>query len=396
MKTSERNLLDQLNNWQLSRCFNLMDFRRLAQRRLPASLFGYIDGGSDDEKSLRQNSSAFDQYDLLHRALVDISEIDLSTTVLGKKIDWPVICAPTGMSRMFHYQGEKAVAREAARTGTFYSLSTLSTTSIENIGAETEGPKMFQVYVHKDRELSREFVQRAKDAKFDALCLTVDLPAHGNRERDLRTGMTLPPKLTLKSILDAMIRPAWVYRYLTGEPIVLANVEHKIREGTGEVSNLLQYVANQFDPTVAWKDAEWLMNEWGGPFALKGIISVEDAKKAVAMGASAIIISNHGGRQLDSSPAPFDVLPEIVEAVGGQIEIILDGGIRRGTHVLKALALGANACMIGRPYLYGLAAGGQQGVARVLDLLRTEIELDMKLMGCRSISEVTTACLRKR
>jgi L-lactate dehydrogenase (cytochrome) len=396
MKSTEMTLLDRLNAWKLSRCFNINDLRKVAKGRLPASLFGYIDGGSDDERTLRGNTLAFDQYDLLQQALVDVSQIDLSTTVLGKKIDWPVICAPTGMTRMFHYQGEKAVAREAARMGTFYSLSTLSTTSIEDVGAETDGPKMFQVYVHRDRELSREFVQRAKDAKFDALCLTVDLPAHGNRERDLRTGMTLPPKLTVKSILDALIHPAWVYRYLTTDSIVLANVGHKIKEGTGEVSNLLQYVANQFDPTVSWKDAEWLMSEWEGPFVLKGIMSVEDAKKAVAIGASAIVISNHGGRQLDSSPAPFEVLPEIVDAVGGQIEIILDGGIRRGTHVLKAMALGANACMIGRPYLYGLAAGGQPGVARALDLLRTEIELDMKLMGCRNMSEVNHCCLRKR
>ena len=381
---------------RLSRCFNIDDLRKVAKGRLPESLFAYIDGGSDDEQTLRRNTATFDQYNLLQRALVDVSQIDLSTTVLGKKIDWPVICAPTGMTRMFHYQGEKAVAREAAKSGTFYSLSTLSTTSIEDIGAETDGPKMFQVYVHKDRELSREFVQRAKASNFDALCLTVDLPAHGNRERDLRTGMTLPPKLTLNSILDVLVHPAWVYRYLTNGPIVLANVEHKITEGTGEVSNLLQYVANQFDPSVTWKDAEWMMSEWGGPFVLKGIMSVDDAKKAVEIGASAIVISNHGGRQLDSSPAPFDVLPDIVAAVGGQVEIILDGGIRRGTHVLKAIALGANACMIGRPYLYGLAAGGQPGVARALSLLRTEIELDMKLMGCRNLSEVTSACLRKR
>ena len=381
---------------RLSRCFNVNDLRKVAKHRLPESLFAYIDGGSDDERTLRGNTSAFDQYDLLQRALVDVSTIDLSTTVLGQKIDWPVLCAPTGMTRMFHYQGEKAVAREAALSGTFYSLSTLATTSIEAVGTETDGPKMFQVYVHKDRELSREFVQRAKISGFDALCLTVDLPAHGNRERDLRTGMTLPPKLTLKSMLDVLIHPAWMYRYLTSDPIVLANVEHKIREGTGETSNLLQYVANQFDPTVSWKDAEWLMSEWGGPFALKGIMSVGDAKKAVEIGASAIIVSNHGGRQLDSSPAPLDVLPAIVDAVGGQIEVILDGGIRRGTHVLKAMALGATACMIGRPYLYGLAAGGQPGVARALDLLRSEIVLDMKLMGCRNLSEVTSACLRKR
>jgi len=385
-----------LTDWQLSRCFNIDDLRKLAKKRLPASLFGYIDGGSDDEHTLRRNTSAFDQYGLMQRALVDVSEIDLSATVLGQKVDWPVLCAPTGMSRMFHHDGERAVAREAAKSGTFYSLSTLSTTSIEDVGRETGGPKMFQVYVHKDRELSREFVQRARTSGFDALCLTVDLPAHGNRERDLRTGMTLPPKLTAKSVLDVLMHPAWVYHYLTTESIELANVAHKIREGSGEVSNLLQYVSKQFDPTVSWDDAQWMKSLWDGPFVLKGIMSVEDAKQAVAIGASAIVISNHGGRQLDSSPATIEMLPKIVDAVGGQIEIILDSGIRRGTHVLKALALGANACMVGRPYLYGLAAGGQPGVARALQLLRTEIELDMKLMGCRSLSEVTSDCLYQR
>ncbi|MEZ5528791.1 MAG: alpha-hydroxy acid oxidase [Porticoccaceae bacterium] len=380
-------------DWRLSRCFNIDDLRKLAKKRLPASLFGYIDGGSDDEYTLRRNTSAFDRYGLMQRALVDVSKIDLSTTVLGRKVDWPVLCAPTGMSRMFHHEGERAVAREAAKSGTFYSLSTLSTTSIEDVGRETDGPKMFQVYVHRDRELSREFVQRAKTAGFDALCLTVDLPAHGNRERDLRTGMTLPPKLTAKSVLDVLMHPAWVYHYLTTDTIELANVVHKIREGSGEVSNLLQYVSKQFDPTVSWEDAQWMKSLWDGPFVLKGIMSVDDAKRAVEIGASAIVISNHGGRQLDSSPATIEMLPKIVDAVGGQIEIILDSGIRRGTHVLKALALGANACMIGRSYLYGLAAGGQPGVARALQLLRTEIELDMKLMGCRSLADVTADCL---
>jgi len=385
-----------LADWLLSRCFNIRDLRRLAKMRLPASLFGYIDGGSDDEYTLCRNTAAFDQYGLMQRALVDVSEIDLSTTVLGCKVDWPVLCAPTGMSRMFHHDGERAVAREAAKSGTFYSLSTLSTTSIEDVGRETDGAKMFQVYVHRDRDLSREFVQRAKTAGFDALCLTVDLPAHGNRERDLRTGMTLPPKLTAKSVLDVLMHPTWVYHYLTTEPIELANVAHRIREGSGEVSNLLQYVSKQFDPTVNWEDAAWIKSLWDGPFVLKGIMSVEDAKRAVEIGASAIVISNHGGRQLDSSPATIEMLPKIVDAVGGQIEIILDSGIRRGTHVLKALALGADACMIGRPYLYGLAAGGQPGVARALQLLRAEIELDMKLMGCRNLSEVTVDCLYRR
>lgn len=381
---------------KLSRCFNIADLRKLAKRRLPASMFEYIDGGSDDEVSLRRNTAAFDRYDLMQRALVDVSEVDLSTRVLGQRLDWPVICAPTGMSRMFHHHGERAVAKEAARTGTLYTLSTLATTSMEEVAAATTGPKMFQVYVHRDRELSREFVQRAKTAGYDALCLTVDLPVHGNRERDLRTGMTLPPKLTLKSMLDVLLHPAWVYHYLTTDAIELANVKHKIAEGSGEVSSLLDYISHQFDPSVSWSDVEWMMAEWQGPFVIKGIMSVADARKAADLGATAIVVSNHGGRQLDSSPAPIEVLPEIVAAVGDRMEIILDGGIRRGTHVLKALALGADACMMGRPYLYGLAAGGQPGVARALDLLRAEIELDMKLAGCRNFAELTPACLRDR
>lgn len=381
---------------KLKNCYNVSDLRKLAKRRLPSSMFHYIDGGSDDEVTLRNNTAAFGRYDLVQRVLVDISEVDLSTTVLGQRVEWPVICAPTGMSRIFHHEGESAVARVAAELGMFYSLSTLATTRVEDIGALTGGPKLFQVYVHRDRELSHEFVQRAKNAGFHALCLTVDLLAHGNRERDLRTGMTLPPKLSLMSLLDILAHPSWVYRHLTTPKIELANVVHKISEGSSEVGSLLQYVSNQFDPSVTWRDAEWLMREWDGPFALKGIMSADDARRAADMGASAVIVSNHGGRQLDSSPAPFDVLPDIVDAVGDRIEVILDGGVRRGTHVIKALALGASACMIGRPYLYGLAAGGEAGVRRALQLLRAELELDMKLLGRTRLAELDASVLQHR
>lgn len=369
-------------------CNNTADFRKLAKKRLPAPLFHYIDGGADDEVTLRRNTEAFNDVRLIPNALADLSSMNLAVNVLGQDIDWPVFCAPTGMSRLFHHEGERAVCRAAYQQKTMYSLSTVSTVSIEEIGALTPGPKCFQIYIHKDRALSYEFIERCKAAKFTSLCLTVDTLVAGNRERDLVTGMSIPPKFTLSSMLSFMLHPNWALHYLTSEKFQLANVSGHIDDGTGKLISVMNYINKQFDRSITWKDAEQVIQAWGGPFAIKGVMSVEDAQRAVDVGASAIMISNHGGRQLDGATAPFDQLPAIVDAVGDKIEVILDGGVRRGTHVLKALAMGAKACMIGRGYLYALAAGGQPGVERALARLRQEIERDMILMGCSSIAEL--------
>jgi len=373
---------------KVSNCRNTEDFRRLAKRRLPAPLFDYLDGGADDEVTLRRNTEAFDQVRLIPDVLADLSDLSLSTTVLGQQIDWPVFLSPTGMNRLFHHDGERAVCRAAAKFGTIYSLSTVSTVSIEEIGALTTAPKCFQIYIHRDRGLTREFVARCRAARFSALCLTVDTLVAGNRERDMVSGMTIPPRFTPASLLSFATHPGWALRYLTSEPFQLANVADRISEGSGKLTSVINYINQQFDRTITWKDAEQLIQDWGGPFAIKGIMSVADARRAVDAGATAIMVSNHGGRQLDGSTAPFDQLPAIVDAVGDQVEVILDGGVRRGTHVLKALAMGARACMIGRGYLYALAAGGQPAVERALHRLQGEVRRDMILMGCRSLDQL--------
>ncbi|MEX0618876.1 MAG: alpha-hydroxy acid oxidase [Pseudohongiellaceae bacterium] len=372
---------------------NVEDFRLLAKKRLPAPLFHYIDGGADDEITLRRNTEAFNDVRLIPDALADLSHMDFSTTVLGQKLDWPVFLSPTGMTRLFHHDGERAVCRAAHEFGTMYSLSTISTVSIEEIGRLTPGPKCFQVYIHKDRGLSFEFVNRCKAAGFSALCLTVDTLVAGNRERDMVTGMVMPPQLTLSSLLSFATHFDWAFNYLTHEKFELANVSDRIAEGSGKLTSVIDYINSQFDRSITWKDAEKLIQAWGGPFAIKGVMSVVDARRAVDAGASAIMISNHGGRQLDGSTAPFDQLPAIVDAVGDQVEVILDGGVRRGTHVLKALAMGAKACMIGRGYLYALAAGGQPAVERALQRLTGEIKRDMTLMGCSRVSDLNRSHL---
>ena len=376
-------------------CYNVAELRKLAMKRMPAPMFHYIDGAADDEWTLRRNTEAFDDYEFMPRTLVDVSTIDMSTTVFGQRIEWPFFCSPTALQRLFHYQGEGAVARAAHASGTIYSLSSISSTSIENVAKLTAGPKCFQVYVFKDRGLSREFVQRAKDSGYVALQLTVDVSVSGNRERDIVTGMTVPPKLSLMSLVDISMHPAWVFRHLTTPKIEVANVAHRPPPGSDKLGGIIQYLNNQLDRGVTWKDAEWMIGEWGGPFAIKGIMTAEDAKRAANAGATAIMISNHGGRQLDFSPAPFEVLKEIVDAVGDRVEVILDGGIRRGTHVLKALALGARACSAGRPYLYGLGAGGEAGAAQALKILKTEIERDMALLGCAKISDLDESLIRR-
>jgi len=383
-------------NISLNNCHNINDFRKMAKSRIPAPLFHYIDGGADDESTLRRNTSAYDEYDLIPNGLADVASIDLSATILGQKVSSPLFLAPTGMNRLFHHDGERATSRAAEKYGCYYSLSTLSSVSIEEIGALTSTPKMFQIYIHKDRGLTYEFIERCKRAKFTSLCLTIDTIVAGNRERDLSTGMTMPPKFTPSNLLSFAMRPRWVYNYFTHKGFKLANLEGKTEKGSKESLSVIDYINSQFDTNLCWEDAQKAVEAWGGPFAIKGVMSIEDAKRAVDIGASASMISNHGGRQLDCSPAPFDLLSDIVDAVGGKIEIICDGGIRRGTHVLKALALGANACSMGRPYLYGLAAAGEAGVEAVLSRFEAELKRNMMLMGINKLSQLDHTKIRRR
>ncbi len=373
---------------RLDRVVNVEDLRSLARRRLPAPLFHYIDGGSEDESNVLGNVTAFDGARLVPEYGVDVENIDLKTRVFGQELEMPLFLSPTGMTRLFHHEGELAVARAAALAGTCYSLSTLGATTIEDVAAISDGPKCFQIYVMRDRGLTREFIQRCKDSGFHALALTVDVPVPSKREREIRYGFNLPPKLTPASVLGFARRPRWLYRYLTTPTPILANVAHRIDQGSRDNSSLIQYVADQFDPSVTWKDMEWMIAEWGGPFAIKGILSPADARRAVDIGATALMVSNHGGRQLDGAVSAFEALGPIADAVGGECEIILDGGIRRGTHVLKALARGATACSTGRPYLWGLAGAGEAGVSHALSILKTEIRLNLGLLGCRSPAEV--------
>jgi L-lactate dehydrogenase (cytochrome) len=369
-------------------CYNIEDFRKLAKKNLPSPIFNYIDGGADDESTLKRNTESFTKCDLIPNILASVGQPDLSVKVLGQKIEMPLFLSPTAMQRLYHHDGDKASARAAEKFGTFYSMSTMATSSIEEISNISDGPKLFQLYIHKDQSLTDNLIDRCKSSGFNALCLTVDTVVAGNRERDHRTGFTTPPKLTLKSLMSFAVHPKWTINYLTHEKFKLANVVHFTKEGSSIAKGVMEYVNEQYDPAMSWKDAEYCIKRWNGPFALKGVMSVEDAKKAVDIGASAIMLSNHGGRQLDGSRSPFDQLPAIVEAVGGKIEIIVDGGIRRGTHVLKALALGATACSFGKGFLFALGAGGQEGVEMVLQRMKDEIKRDMILMGCKTIKDL--------
>ena len=372
----------------LKNCYNFEDFRKLAKKKLPAPIFHYIDGGADDETTLKRNTNSFDDCDLIPNILRSVGEPDLSTTVFGRKIDMPIFLSPTAMQSLYHPDGDKASARAAEKFGTMYSMSTMASFSIEEIANISSGPKLFQLYIHKDKSFTDDLIDRCKRANFDGLCLTVDTLVAGNRERDHRTGFTTPPKFTLESIMNFAIKPGWLFRYFTNKKFELANIKHKTDKGTNITKSVIDYVNEQYDPNMNWDDAEYCIKKWDGPFALKGVMSVEDAKRAVDIGCTAIIISNHGGRQLDGSRTPFDQLKAISDAVGDKLEIILDGGVRRGTHVLKALAAGATACSFGKAFLFSLGAGGQQGVERLLQNMHDEIRRNMILMGCKSVKEL--------
>ena len=369
-------------------CYNFDDFRKLAKKKLPAPIFHYIDGGADDETTLKRNTNSFDDCDLIPNILRSVGEPNLSTTVFGRKIDMPIFLSPTAMQSLYHPDGDKASARAAEKFGTMYSMSTMASFSIEEIANISSGPKLFQLYIHKDKSFTDDLIDRCKRANFDGLCLTVDTIVAGNRERDHRTGFTTPPKFTLESIMNFAMRPGWLFRYFTNKKFELANIKHKTDKGTNIAKSVIDYVNEQYDPQMNWEDAEYCIKKWDGPFALKGVMSVEDAKRAVDIGCTAIIISNHGGRQLDGSRTPFDQLKAISDAVGDKLEIILDGGVRRGTHVLKALAAGATACSFGKAFLFSLGAGGQQGVERLLQNMHDEIRRNMILMGCKSVKEL--------
>ena len=381
---------------QLKNCHNVDDLRLLAKQRLPGPIFHYIDGAADDEVTYRRNTSAFEDCDLVPNVLAGVENIDMSVTVMGQKLDLPNFCSPTALQRLFHHDGERAVAKAAEKFGTMFGVSALGTVTLKEIGDIISTPKLFQFYFHKDRGLNDAMVERAQAANFNALALTVDTITGGNRERDLYTGFTSPPKLTLKSLLSFAIHPGWALNYFFGEAFELAELKDFVQQGSNVSVSIGDYFANMLDQSMSWSDAEALKARWGGPFCLKGIMSVADAKKAVDIGADAIMISNHGGRQLDGSRSPFDQISEISDAVGDKIDVILDGGIRRGTHVLKAIAAGAKACSGGRMYLYSLAAAGQPGVEKALGNLKAEIQRDMKLLGVTSISQIDSNMLRYR
>ena len=381
---------------RLTDCHNIDDFRALARQRLPWPVFDYIDGAADDELTKARNTAAYDRADLVPDVLAGVAEVDTSCTVLGRKSALPLILSSTALQRVFHWQGERAVVRAADKFGLWCGISSLATVSIEEIGALTSSPKLFQFYYHKDRGLNRSMIERCQAAKFDAIALTVDTIVAGKRERCARSGFTSPPKFTAKSALSYAMKPRWALDYVFREKFALPNLDSHVREGTGEAVSIADYFNTMLDQTLDWKMAEQLRDDWGGKFALKGVMSVADARRAADMGIDAIMLSNHGGRQLDGSRSPFDQLPEIVDAVGGRIEIICDGGVRRGTHALKSLCAGATAASGGRLYLYALAAAGQDGVERALGILKDEIERGMKLMGVKSVAELTADRLRWR
>lgn len=391
----ERLTIDPVER-RLRRAASVDDLRRSARRRLPAGVFDYIDGGAEDERTLEHNVGAFARYQFQPRVLRDVSRLDTSTTLFGRPLSFPLVLAPTGFTRIAHSQGELAVARAAARAGVPYSLSTMGTRSIEEVAAAApDGDRWFQIYTWRDRGLVRELVERAATAGYRAVWLTVDTAVLGRRDRDVRRGMTLPPKLGLRTLLDGALHPAWTLDFLRAEPITFANVvgRHE-QDGTTAIS-LAEHVASQFDQALSWDDIGWLRSVWSGPIVLKGIQTVADAEQAVAVGVDGIALSNHGGRQLDDAPAPIELVEPVRRAIGDAAAIICDGGVRRGSDIVKAVALGADAVSIGRPYLYALGAGGEAGVDHVLGLLRQGMERTMALTGRCRVDELDRALVSR-
>jgi len=380
---------------RLSDCHNFHDFRELARRRLPGPIFNYIDGAADDEVTHRRNTESFERCDLVPNVLRGVENVDLSVTVMGQKLGMPLYCSPTALQRLFHHQGERAVAAAAAKYKTMFGVSSLGTVGLEELRKAHDTPQVYQFYFHRDRGLNRAMMERAKAAGVEVMMLTVDSITGGNRERDLRTGFSIPFRLTMGGMIQFAIKPLWGINYVTHEKFRLPQLEEHVDMSGGAMS-IGRYFTDMLDPSMNWDDVADMVRLWNGQFCLKGIMSVADARRAAEIGCTGIILSNHGGRQLDGSRAPLDQLAEIVDAVGDRMDVMMDGGVQRGTHVLKALSLGAKAVGVGRFYLYPLAAAGAAGVERALGLMRAEIERGMKLMGCSSVSQLTRGNLRFR
>jgi len=380
---------------RLNDCHNFRDFRELARRRLPGPIFDYIDGAADDEVTYRRNTASFESCDLVPDVLRGVASVDMSVTVLGQKLAVPFYCSPTALQRLFHPRGERAVAAAASNYSTMFGVSSLGTVSLEEVRKDYSTPQMYQFYFHRDRGLNRAMLQRARDAGIDVLLLTVDSITGGNRERDLRTGFSIPFKLTFGGMLQFALKPTWALNYLTHERFSLPQLDQHVDMSGGTMS-IGRYFTEMLDPSMNWSDVAEMVRDWNGQFCLKGVMSAGYAKRAADIGCTGIVLSNHGGRQLDGSRSAFDQLAEIVDVVGDRLDVMMDGGIQRGTHVLKALSLGAKAVGLGRYYLFPLAAAGQAGVERALGLLRTEIERGMKLMGRASIGELSRDNLRFR
>ncbi len=376
----------------LARARNIADLRLMAKARMPRMVFDYIDGGAEDEIALRRNVQRLEAHILNWSALRDIAQIDTTRTIMGAPSALPFLISPTAASRLFHHHGESGVARAAAGAGMIYACSTIGSTTVEDIAKATPGPKWFQVYVFKDRGLVREGLARAKAAGFTALALTVDVPVAGNRERDPKNRFTIPPKVSAHTALDALSHPAWLFSLVTTPPIRPANFDTVPTDHPG---GIMGFIDSQFDRTVTWKDAAWLVEQWDGPVAIKGVSNAADARACIDVGARGVWVSNHGGRQLARAAATIDTLPEVVDAVAGRASVIFDGGVRRGSDILTALALGAEGVAIGRSYLYGLGAGGEAGVARAIEILSTELRRDMALMGVTKIADLTPAHVRR-
>jgi L-lactate dehydrogenase (cytochrome) len=373
---------------RLTDCHNFHDFRELARRRLPGPIFNYIDGAADDEVTYRRNTESFETCDLVPNILRGVEDVDMSVTVMGQKLAMPIYCSPTALQRLFHHDGERAVAAAAARFGTMFGVSSLGTVSLEELRRKHDNPQCYQFYFHKDRGLNKAMMERAKEAGVNVMMLTVDSITGGNRERDLRTGFSIPFRLTPGGMLQFALKPMWGINYLTHEGFKLPQLDEHVDMGGGAMS-IGRYFTEMLDPSMTWDDVAKMVELWDGQFCLKGVMSVEDAKRAVDIGCTGIVVSNHGGRQLDGSRSSFDQLDAIVQAVGDRIDVIMDSGVQRGTHVLKALSLGAKAVGGGRFYLYPLAAAGQPGVERALTLMKAEIERGMRLMGCSSVKDLT-------